>query len=169
MFPFFSPEIFSDLWKLDSVTVPCLKFSRIFPKPEAERVCNLRSCHLRLTLGSAPLCSLILVYVYHNTDGWILLVRRKLPFMRWQSLESPQKFNPCCDPVSLSTDVYIYACPLLYICMVWVFCAAQLKRLNRFFSNWLLLWAFVFPTKVWVSQKRENCFSSLCKQTFSIC
>jgi hypothetical protein len=30
---------------------------------------NLSSCDLRLTLGCAPLCGLILVSVYHNTGG----------------------------------------------------------------------------------------------------
>ncbi len=46
------------------------------------------SCHLRLTLGRAPLCRLILVCVsqfIHNTDCWMLLERRKLPLNRWPS------------------------------------------------------------------------------------
>ncbi len=33
------------------------------------RVFDLRCCDLRLTLGRASQCSLILVFVTHNTDG----------------------------------------------------------------------------------------------------
>ncbi len=50
-------------------------------------VFNLRSCHLRLTLGDAPLCRLIYWSVNHNKDGWVLLVRRKLPLLQWFSVK----------------------------------------------------------------------------------
>jgi hypothetical protein len=46
-------------------------------------LCNLRSCDLRLTLGCASLCSLIMGNI--NTYGWMLLVRRQLSLLHWPS------------------------------------------------------------------------------------
>jgi hypothetical protein len=48
-----------------------------------------RRAQVRLTLGCTSLCSLMLVCLsqIHNTDEWMLLVRRKLPLNRWPSPE----------------------------------------------------------------------------------
>ncbi len=44
------------------------------------RVFNLRSCDMRLILGR------VLCITTQMTDGWMLLVRKKLPLNRWPSL-----------------------------------------------------------------------------------
>jgi hypothetical protein len=49
---------------------------------------------VRLTLGRAFLCSLI-SSVYHDTDGWMLLVRRKLPRDREKSSGQANILNIC--------------------------------------------------------------------------
>ncbi len=51
------------------------------------RVFNLRSCDLRHTIGRGPLYVVSFSSVYHNTDCWILLVRRKLTLILWPSQE----------------------------------------------------------------------------------
>ena len=44
---------------------------------------NQRSFDLSPSLGLPPLFRLILLYMYRNTDHWLLLVRRKLPLTHW--------------------------------------------------------------------------------------
>ncbi len=109
-----------------------------------------------LGLGLPPLFRLTLLYMYRNTDHWLLLVRRKLPITHWLSLEihvrgRARKKNLC------QTHLF----------NIWTIGAmlrtsGQTQVAKYFFKNWSTMQLMSLNTVVMVSklEKTTECFRS---------